>query len=149
MEYNAESLSAWETNSAWWDDGVGRDGNKYWTRLQEPSLRRMLASHVVVADTNNPDGGRRGSSQALDLATGNGLTARWLANNGCGSVLATDGVAGQLERARKRGATPAEKDRIEYRQLDVTDYDALLGVLQDPKKVKPVIHRWRLLKHAC
>jgi hypothetical protein len=149
MNYNAESLSAWEANSAWWDDGVGRDGNKYWTRLQEPSLRRMLASHVVVADTNNPDGGRRGSSQALDLATGNGLTARWLVNNGCGSVLATDGVAGQLERARKRGATPAERDRIEYQQLDVTDYDALLDVLKDPKKVKPVIHKWRFLKHAC
>ncbi|ETS79379.1 hypothetical protein PFICI_09232 [Pestalotiopsis fici W106-1] len=124
MDYHAESLSSWETNSAFWDEGVGRDGNKYWKRLQEPSLRRMLASHV------HPD--RR--SRALDLATGNGLTARWLVNNGCDSVLATDGAAAQLERAQKRALTATEKDRIDYRQLDVTSYDALVDVLKDPSK---------------
>ncbi|KAK6208437.1 transport between ER and Golgi ATPase protein [Pestalotiopsis sp. IQ-011] len=122
MEHHAESLSSWETNSEWWDDGVGRDGNQYWKSLQEPSLRRLLVDHV------RPDRG----SRALDLATGNGLTARWLANNGCASVLATDGTPGMLDKARQRAQSSAEIRRIQYRQLDVTDHDALLEVLKDP-----------------
>lgn len=125
MEHHVESLSSWETNAEWWDGGVGRDGNQYWKSLQEPSLRRLLADHVRQ---------ERGS-RALDLATGNGLTARWLANNGCASVLATDGTAGMLDKARQRAQSPAEVDRIEYRQLDVTDHDALLEVLKDPGMV--------------
>ncbi|KAH8199458.1 hypothetical protein TruAng_006396 [Truncatella angustata] len=124
MEYDtkalaSEALSSWETNAVYWDEGVGADGNKYWKSLQEPSLRRLLGDHLEGA-------------RALDLATANGLTARWLINNGCISVLATDGTEAMLEQAKKRASTNDEKFRIEYEQLDVTSPTAFEKLLEDP-----------------
>lgn len=138
MDFHNESLSAWESNASYWDEAVGADGNKYWKRLQEPSLRRLLGGHT------------HHNSRALDLATGNGLTARWLANEGCSSVLATDVTSGMLEHARKRATTQAEKERIEYKQLDVTSAAAFEELLEDPRAVSHppdkggVIHGLRL-----
>ncbi|KAK6065899.1 methyltransferase type 11 [Seiridium cupressi] len=110
MDFHAETQSSWESNAVYWDEHVGLDGNKYWKTLQEPSLQRLLGDRVRS----------RQGTRALDLATGNGLVARWLANNGCASVLATDGVAAMLEQAKLRASTAKEKETIEYKQLDVT-----------------------------
>ncbi|KAH6608550.1 hypothetical protein Trco_001896 [Trichoderma cornu-damae] len=104
-----EALSAWETNAAFWDSGVGEQGNKYWKRLQEPSLRRLLGPSLA----------KRGCS-ALELATGNGLCARWLASNGAASIIATDGALGMLEQARKYVDAEAA-DKVSFGKLDVTD----------------------------
>ncbi len=109
-----ESLDSWGTNAAHWDSSMGYDGNMYWNVLQEPCLARFLASHL------------KPGCRALDLATGNGLCARWLASHGA-SVLATDGAAEMLEIAQSHSAAG---DGISFQKLDVTDpadFAALAG----------------------
>ncbi|KAL8335218.1 hypothetical protein RB598_009423 [Gaeumannomyces tritici] len=128
-ELRAESLAAWALNAAYWDDTVGRDGNIYWKRLQEPSLRRLVFGA----------GGVRPGFKALDLCGGNGIVARWLADPGHGAraeqITATDGCTAMLERALSRWR--AQKDAWEegpdrppppplpFRSLDVCDARAL------------------------
>lgn len=81
----AEALSKWDAIASYWDAGIGRDGNKYWRALQEPCLRRMLGAHLA-----------KPGCRALDLATGNGLCARWLKAQGAAEVVATDGSEDML-----------------------------------------------------
>ncbi|KAL7911877.1 S-adenosyl-L-methionine-dependent methyltransferase [Trichoderma velutinum] len=104
-----EALSTWEVNAEFWNSGVGEHGNKYWKQLQEPSLQRLLG----------PSLSKQGCT-ALELATGNGLCARWLADNGAASIIATDGTFGMLEQAKKY--ENADRDgKISFSKLDVTD----------------------------
>lgn len=81
----AEALSKWDAIASYWDAGIGRDGNKYWRALQEPCLRRMLGAHLA-----------KPGCRALDLATGNGLCARWMKAHGAAEVVATDGSEDML-----------------------------------------------------
>lgn len=97
--------SSWIENAAWWDDTIGADGNKYWKKLQKPSLERL----VPITP----------GCKALDLATGNGLVARWLASKGA-SVTAADGSETMIERATQRSATNGDGSRISFQVLDVT-----------------------------
>ncbi len=56
----------------------------------------------------------------MELATGNGLCARWLADNGAANIIATDGTFGMLEQAKKY--ENADRDgKISFSKLDVTD----------------------------
>lgn len=119
MDFHRESLDAWDANAAYWDEGIGRGGNKYWDALQRPSLERMVQV--------TPD------SHALDLATGNGIVARWLASR-CRSVLATDGSAEMLKRAQSHDSTEP-KSNITYRKLDVTQSSDFATLLQDTRTV--------------
>jgi 2-polyprenyl-3-methyl-5-hydroxy-6-metoxy-1,4-benzoquinol methylase len=125
MDYHAEAIASWDANAEFWSDSIGIEGNKYWKALQEPSLRRLLSDYISSGK----------DARALDFATGNGLTARWLANNGCAHVLATDGTVGMLEQAKKRASTSTEKEKIDYKQLDVTDSAALEELSADTKAV--------------
>ncbi|KAK0616457.1 S-adenosyl-L-methionine-dependent methyltransferase [Immersiella caudata] len=84
------ALSAWDSIAPYWDEGIGQDGNKYWRVLQEPCLGRFLSEHLA-----------KPGCRALDLATGNGLCARWLAGRGA-KVMATDGSEKMAEFARGR-----------------------------------------------
>ncbi|KAK0620588.1 hypothetical protein B0T14DRAFT_497090 [Immersiella caudata] len=77
---SGQALSTWDNIAQWWDAGITLNGNNYWQVLQEPCLTRLLSSQVS-----------KPTSRALDLATGNGLCARWLASRGAQAVLATDG----------------------------------------------------------
>lgn len=120
MNFNEEALASWETNASFYDEGVGDDGGKYWKRLQEPTLKRMIQT--------------RPGSRALDLATGNGLTARWLVSQGCASVLATDGSAGMLKHATRRQSAD-EAAKISYQQLNVTSPAAFEALYRDPRAV--------------
>ncbi|SPO06416.1 uncharacterized protein DNG_09106 [Cephalotrichum gorgonifer] len=108
------TLDSWTDNAEHWDKGMGSEGNKYWRLLELPSLKRM----VPIAP----------GCKALDLATGNGLCARWLASEGA-SVLATDGSERMLEFAAAR--TPPEHEHlVEYKALDATreeDFERLLA----------------------
>ncbi|KAI0541440.1 S-adenosyl-L-methionine-dependent methyltransferase [Xylaria digitata] len=103
-----ESIASWKTNAAYWDQGIGQDGNKYWKRLQLPALERMIPQT---------------EARVLEFATGNGLVARWLASKGA-SVLATDVSTEMLEIAASR-EMPGHQGKISYRQLDVTSSEAL------------------------
>ncbi|KAK8087139.1 hypothetical protein PG994_002113 [Apiospora phragmitis] len=111
MEFHQASQSSWEANAA-----IGQKGNKYWKVLQRPALARLI-----------PRGGTSSSSsKALELATGNGLGARWLA--------AAEGAASRsaemLKHARRRQSDEAAAAKTAYRQVDVTNaaaFDELLA----------------------
>ncbi|KAK2761226.1 hypothetical protein FQN54_001748 [Arachnomyces sp. PD_36] len=108
-------LYCWNINAAFWDELMGDGGNDYFTDLELPALERMSAI--------------QGGERALDLATGNGLVARWLAAQGAGSVIGTDGSEKMVEHARKRGVAAYGEDtaggKMSYQVLDVTDEKAL------------------------
>ncbi|EPE08380.1 methyltransferase type 11 [Ophiostoma piceae UAMH 11346] len=133
MSINQEAVAVWDTIAPEWDAGMGRDGNIYWNVLEKPALERLL--HEKRASDAMP-------VRALDISTGNGLTARWLVSflGGDGDtdsnnieVTATDGSEEMLERARRwsspeADATPAQR-RIRFAKLDVTqpaDFDSVL-----------------------
>ena len=106
-------VDSWEANAEHWDETMGSEGNKYWQLLELPYLKKMV--HITPG------------CKALDLATGNGLCARWLASEGA-SVVATDGSENMLEVARRR-TLPEQAGKIVYQKLDVTksvDFEALL-----------------------
>ncbi|KAI9777763.1 MAG: hypothetical protein M1839_008558 [Geoglossum umbratile] len=81
------NLDSWDTNAASWDSYMGPNGNHFVTYLELPSLSSLLSP--------------RPGEHALDLATGNGLVARWLAEQGC-AVSASDGSAEMVRIARDR-----------------------------------------------
>jgi 2-polyprenyl-3-methyl-5-hydroxy-6-metoxy-1,4-benzoquinol methylase len=115
---SARALAAWETIAPDWDAAITAYGNKYWRRLQEPSLTRLLSPSLSA----NPN------CRALDLATGNGLCARWLRARGAGSVLATDGSEEMLELARGHGDGDVG---IMFRKVDVTREKNLGGLVEE------------------
>lgn len=119
MPENQGTLDSWEANAQYWDNGVLQDGNKYWKYLQEPTLDRFIA--------------RRPGGRALDLATGNGLCARWLAKR-IDTVVATDGTENMLKFATER-TSPEEKKHISFQQLDVTQPAAFEAFLASPEAV--------------
>ncbi|KAE8312177.1 S-adenosyl-L-methionine-dependent methyltransferase [Aspergillus transmontanensis] len=109
-----QALAAWENHARSWDSTMGDDGNDYFSVLELPALKRMIS------------GQKR--NRALDLATGNGLVARWLAEEGF-SVVATDGARAMLEHAKARTALWYEEGRLDkerkisFELLDVTNKD--------------------------
>ncbi|KAL5333380.1 S-adenosyl-L-methionine-dependent methyltransferase [Aspergillus crustosus] len=84
-------------------------GNDYFRSLELPILEKLV----------KPPKDFRG----LDLATGNGLVARWLAEQGAASVVATDGAAAMLEYAEARTDGLGYAWRIDYRCLDVSNQE--------------------------
>jgi 2-polyprenyl-3-methyl-5-hydroxy-6-metoxy-1,4-benzoquinol methylase len=107
---NEETRAAWDHNAAFWDERMG-EGNDFVNVLTWPATERLLEL--------------RGGEQVLDVACGNGLTSRRLAELGA-RVVAFDFSAEMIARARER--SPAQDDRIEYRVLDVTDEAGLLAL---------------------
>lgn len=115
-----QALSTWDKLAPWWDAGITLNGNKYWQVLQEPSLSRLLSSHVS-----------KPYSRALDLATGTGLCARWLAARGAHAVLAADGSEKMLEIA---SGWSRDDDRIKFRRLDVTSQKDWEGLIREEEE---------------
>ena len=105
---NEETRQAWDANAAFWDEKMG-EGNDFVNILQWPAILRLLA----------PQPGQR----ILDIATGNGLTARRLAVLGA-DVTAIDFSAELIKLAKSH--TP-EGLHITYHVMDATDEAALLG----------------------
>lgn len=86
---------------------MGYEGNDYYRIVELPSLERTAA--VKPGD------------RALDLATGNGLVARWLASKGA-RVIATDGSQAMIDHAKQRStnANGENVNSISYQILDAT-----------------------------
>jgi cyclopropane fatty-acyl-phospholipid synthase-like methyltransferase len=111
VDMNADAVASWETNAAFWDETMGNSGNEYYQVLELPALARMAAV--------------KPGEMALDLATGNGLVAHWLASQGA-IVVATDASSAMLARAAERGAESKREGgrditgSISYQLLDVT-----------------------------
>jgi 2-polyprenyl-3-methyl-5-hydroxy-6-metoxy-1,4-benzoquinol methylase len=108
---SVQAVQAWEANAQYWDANITKHGNKYWQRLQEPCLARLLGPSL-----------RKPGCVALDLATGNGLCARWLARNGADRVLAMDGTEEMLRLADAHQQTEEDpwKGKVRLQKLDVT-----------------------------
>jgi 2-polyprenyl-3-methyl-5-hydroxy-6-metoxy-1,4-benzoquinol methylase len=117
------ALEFWDANAPIWDDVMRDNGNDYWTVLEMPALQRM--AEVKPGDS------------ALDLATGNGLVARWLAENGASEVSATDGSSAMLLHATKRTSDwatargPQPENRITFKTLNVVDRDQVNLFVQE------------------
>ena len=107
---NLQAQRAWNTNARFWDERMG-DGNDFFTVLIWPAVETLL----------RPTPGER----ILDIACGNGVTSRRLAQAGA-SVTAFDFSDEMVSFARKRN----NNLKVEYRVIDATDNSALceLGV---------------------
>ncbi|HEX7541982.1 MAG TPA: class I SAM-dependent methyltransferase [Anaerolineales bacterium] len=106
---NDETRSIWDANAAFWDEKMG-EGNDFVNVLQWPAILRLL----------DPQPGQC----ILDVATGNGLTARRLAALGA-RVTAFDFSAELIKLACTHTAHSA---LITYHVLDATDEFALLSL---------------------
>ena len=106
---NEETRSAWDANASFWDERMG-EGNDFFHLLQWPAIMRLL----------DPQPGQC----ILDIATGNGLTARRMASLGA-KVVAFD-FSGELINLAK--AKPNPESRITYHILDATDESTLLAL---------------------
>jgi 2-polyprenyl-3-methyl-5-hydroxy-6-metoxy-1,4-benzoquinol methylase len=104
---NLQALKAWEANAAFWDERMG-EGNDFFEILLWPAVEALL----------RPVHGEH----LLDIACGNGLTSRRLANAGA-RVTAFDGSAAMIARARERPGASA----IDYQVLDATNAPALVA----------------------
>ena len=107
---NDETRQAWDANATFWNDKMG-EGNDFVNILQWPSILRLLEPQPA--------------QRVLDIATGNGLTARRLAALGM-EVVAFDFSSELIKIAQAR--TPSEL-HIAYHILDATDELAMLATL--------------------
>ena len=120
---NTQAKHAWDTNAAFWDERMG-EGNDFFNILLWPAVEKLL----------KPEPGER----ILDVASGNGLTSRHLANlanlaalanlanlaNAKASVTAFDGSTVMIALASRRHGS----SNIDYRIVDATDREALFGL---------------------
>ncbi len=123
---SALSVASWDANASYWDTTITAHGNKYWRRLQEPSLARLLAPALS-----------RPGCRALDLATGNGLCARWMARQGARDVLATDASGEMLALARGHGESSDQG--VRFRQVDVTSREDLRRLREEEGRFGAVL----------
>ena len=101
----------WNANAAFWDQRMGQEGNDYQRLLVGPAQERLLK--LKPGET------------VLDVACGNGLFSRRMADLGC-RVVACDVAARMIEMARARSGAYA--GRIEFLVCDATDEQALLAL---------------------
>lgn len=129
---SSQAIASWEANAAYWDSTITKNGNKYWRRLQEPSLTRLLRPTLSSS-----------SCRALDLGTGNGLCARWLVRNGATFVLATDASEKMLALARAHSddgkESELERMAIRWRRVDVTSESDLAALARDEGRFDVVL----------
>ncbi len=108
-QHNNETRETWDANAVFWDEKMG-EGNDFVNLLQWPAILRLLD---VKADQN-----------VLDIATGNGLTARRLGALGA-HVTAFDFSPELIRLARTHSVSSTS---ITYHVLDATDEPALLSL---------------------
>lgn len=123
-----QALELWDTNASCWDDTMRNSGNDYWTVLEMPALRQM-------AELQDGD-------CSLDLATGNGLVARWLVEEGSSTVLATDGSTAMIDHALRRTSEWATargklyENKATFEQLNLVDSDEVDQFIRKQSEMK-------------
>jgi len=108
---NLNAHHAWNTNARFWDERMG-EGNDFFSLLVWPAVERLLCVQV--------------GWRMLDIACGNGLTSRRLLNAGAKVVA--------IDFSEELVAVAKERDHgrdIDYRIVDVTDYNALVELSPD------------------
>jgi 2-polyprenyl-3-methyl-5-hydroxy-6-metoxy-1,4-benzoquinol methylase len=106
----AESRDIWDTNAEAWDKRIGGGGG-WQSTVIGPTVERMLDIQP--------------GEQVLDIACGNGIFSRRLAELGA-YVVASDFSPKLIEFAKQR--TTERADRIEYHVVDATDEGQLLAL---------------------
>jgi SAM-dependent methyltransferase len=101
---------AWEANAEVWDSRMGDEGNDFFRILQWP----VIASFLDLQP----------GQHILDIACGNGLTSRKLAELGA-RVSAFDFSANLIEKAKAR---ENPNSLISYHVIDATNEDQLLSL---------------------
>ena len=138
-----DAARIWENNAVFWDERMGQQGNDTQRLLVGPAQERFLQL--------------RPGEMVLDIACGNGLFSRRMADLGC-QVVACDVAPKMIELAKARSSAYAE--RIEYLVCDATDEDGLLALgegrfdaavcsmaMMDMPEIKPLLSALtRLLK---
>ena len=104
----AETRDIWNRKAAFWDKHMG-EGNAWHLQLVSPTVERLL--------------GPLPNKTILDVACGNGMLARRLANLGA-RVVACDFSEVFIKRARARSTE--FMDWIDYSVVDATDQEQLL-----------------------
>lgn len=119
---------AWEANAEVWDARMGDDGNDFFNILCWPAMAALLdASSTGQKGTVPPLSAMPLVGQhILDIACGNGLTARRLAALGA-QVTAFDFSANLIEKAKARSNYHS---LITYHVIDATDEQQLLALGQ-------------------
>jgi 2-polyprenyl-3-methyl-5-hydroxy-6-metoxy-1,4-benzoquinol methylase len=107
---NQFSREAWDANAEHWDSRMGDEGNDFFNVLCWP----ILASFLDVQP----------SQYILDVACGNGLTSRKLAQLNA-KVTAFDFSTELIKLAEAR---PNPDSRITYHNIDATDESVLLAL---------------------
>jgi 2-polyprenyl-3-methyl-5-hydroxy-6-metoxy-1,4-benzoquinol methylase len=103
---NSHAQRAWNTNAEFWDERMA-EGNDFFNTLVWPAVEKLLL----------PSEGDR----VLDVACGNGVTSRRLANAKA-DVTAFDFSTAMINLARKRTV----QSNIDYRIIDASQHEALL-----------------------
>jgi 2-polyprenyl-3-methyl-5-hydroxy-6-metoxy-1,4-benzoquinol methylase len=106
QDENLQAQRAWNTNARFWDERMA-DGNDFFTVLIWPTVEKLLRPAT--------------GEHILDIACGNGVTSRRLAQAGA-SVTALDFSDEMINLARKR----SNDLKVEYKVADATDGSALL-----------------------
>jgi 2-polyprenyl-3-methyl-5-hydroxy-6-metoxy-1,4-benzoquinol methylase len=108
---NREAREIWNQKAAFWDGQYGDEGNRFHRLLVAPAVERLLEVR--------PD------ERVLDIACGNGVVSRRLAQLGA-QVLALDFSEELLGRARAR--TTEHAARIDYQLVDATDEGQMIAL---------------------
>ena len=103
---NEETRSIWDENASAWDDKMA-DGNRYFRELIWPATRELL--------------GLKSGDCVLDVACGNGVTARAMTSLGA-RVTAVDFSRSMIACARATG-----EDGLVYSVVDATSESDLLA----------------------
>lgn len=110
-DLNKETHEAWEMNAEVWDTRMGDEGNDFFNILCWPALASFL--------NIQPD------SHILDIACGNGLTTRRLAELGA-RVTAFDFSSNLIEKAKTRLTDRASQ--VNFQVIDATNEAQLLSL---------------------
>jgi len=109
-DLNQFSRAAWNANAEVWDSRMGDEGNDFFRILQWPVITSFLDLQP--------------GQHILDIACGNGLTSRKLAELGV-QVTAFDFSENLIEKARAR---ENPNSLISYHNIDATDEEQLLSL---------------------
>jgi len=101
----------WEELAEDWDTRMGNDGNDFHRDLIRPATLRMLNT--------------KSSERILDVACGNGIFTRYLAERGI-EVVAFDYSPAMIENAKRRCADYSEN--ITLSVADATNYEQLISL---------------------
>jgi len=111
---------AWNANAELWDAHMGDDGNDFFNVLCWPTLASFLETSTSLSPSLAP------GARILDIACGNGLTSRRLAELGA-QVTAFDFSENLIALAQQRNTQ--HLFNTSYLVLDATDESQLLASL--------------------